>query len=160
MSRHPDIRPRRSALYVPGSNARALEKARTLDADVLIFDLEDGVAPDRKEEARAQIIAALAQGGYDAELVIRVNHPASRLGAADIKAAARSGAHHREEVVAVDRLAHRLGRVAEAALAYGGMAPFSVCAKATEQFMVGKKWTQVSRIAWYSPTVRCSTHTT
>ena len=93
MSRHPDIRPRRSALYVPGSNARALEKARTLDADVLIFDIEDGVAPDRKEEARAQIIAALAQGGYDAELVIRINHPASRLGAADIKAAARSGAH-------------------------------------------------------------------
>ena len=50
--------------------------------------------------------------------------------------------------------------VAEASLAYGGMAPFSVCAKATEQFLVGKKWTQVSRMAWYSPTVRCSTHTT
>lgn len=48
MSRHPEIRPRRSALYVPGSNARALEKARGLDADVLVFDLEDGVAPDRK----------------------------------------------------------------------------------------------------------------
>ena len=93
MSRHPEIRPRRSALYVPGSNARALEKARGLDADVLVFDLEDGVAPDRKEEARAQVLAALAQGGYGSELVIRINDPSSRLGAADLKAAARSGCH-------------------------------------------------------------------
>jgi len=93
MSRHPETRPRRSALYVPGSNARALEKARGLDADVLIFDLEDGVAPDRKEEARAQVLAALAQGGYASELVIRINDPSSRLGAADLKAAARSGCH-------------------------------------------------------------------
>jgi citrate lyase subunit beta/citryl-CoA lyase len=93
MSRHPEIRPRRSALYVPGSNARALEKARGLDADVLVFDLEDGVAPDRKEEARAQVLAALAQGGYGCELVIRINDPSSRLGAADLKAAARSGCH-------------------------------------------------------------------
>ena len=93
MSRHPEIRPRRSALYVPGSNARALEKARGLDADVLVFDLEDGVAPDRKEEARAQVLAALAQGGYASELVIRINDPSSRLGAADLKAAARSGCH-------------------------------------------------------------------
>ncbi len=93
MSRHPEIRPRRSALYVPGSNARALEKARGLDADVLVFDLEDGVAPDRKEEARAQVLAALAQGGFGSELVIRINDPSSRLGAADLKAAARSGCH-------------------------------------------------------------------
>ena len=49
------IRPRRSALYMPGSNPRALEKARELPADVLILDLEDAVAPERKEEARAQI---------------------------------------------------------------------------------------------------------
>ena len=76
MTKQPEIRPRRSALYVPGSNARALDKARGLDADVLILDLEDGVAPDRKEEARAQVLAALAQGGYDAELVVRINHPA------------------------------------------------------------------------------------
>lgn len=93
MTKQPDIRPRRSALYVPGSNARALEKAREFDADILIFDLEDGVAPDRKEVAREQIIAALAKGGYDAELVIRINDPASRLGAADLRAAARSGCH-------------------------------------------------------------------
>lgn len=93
MPKQPEIRPRRSALYVPGSNARALEKAREFDADILIFDLEDGVAPDRKEVAREQILAALAKGGYDAELVVRINDPTTRLGAADLKAAARSGCH-------------------------------------------------------------------
>ena len=51
------LRPRRSALYMPGSNARALEKAKTLEADVVIFDLEDAVAPDAKEEARSQVMA-------------------------------------------------------------------------------------------------------
>jgi citrate lyase subunit beta/citryl-CoA lyase len=85
------IRPRRSALYVPGSNQRALEKARSLDADVLIFDFEDGVAPDRKEDARKQVTAALKAGGYKAERVIRINLPGTRLGAADLKTAAVSG---------------------------------------------------------------------
>lgn len=87
----PSIRPRRSALYVPGSNQRALEKARSLDADVLIFDFEDGVAPDRKEDARRQVTAALKAGGYKAETVIRINHPGTKLGAADLKTAAISG---------------------------------------------------------------------
>lgn len=68
------VRPRRSALYMPGSNARALEKAKTLAADVVIFDLEDAVAPDAKEVAREQVMAAVASGGYgDRELVIRIN---------------------------------------------------------------------------------------
>lgn len=68
------IRPRRSALYMPGSNARALEKAREIDADVLILDLEDAVAPDTKETARDQVCAAVKTGGYGRrELVIRVN---------------------------------------------------------------------------------------
>lgn len=68
------VRPRRSALYMPGSNARALEKAKTLAADVVIFDLEDAVAPDAKEVAREQVMAAVAGGGYgDRELVIRIN---------------------------------------------------------------------------------------
>ena len=58
------IRPRRSVLYMPASNARALEKARTLPADALIIDLEDAVAPDAKEAAREQVVAALRQGGY------------------------------------------------------------------------------------------------
>ncbi|HJS33236.1 MAG TPA: CoA ester lyase [Alphaproteobacteria bacterium] len=89
---HVKARPRRSALYVPGSNQRALDKARALDADTLLFDLEDGVAPDQKEPARANIVNALAAGGYRAETVIRINAPTTRLGAGDIKAAARSGA--------------------------------------------------------------------
>lgn len=68
------IRPRRSALYMPGSNARALEKAKTLAADVVIFDLEDAVAPDAKVSAREQVMAAVTRGGYgDRELVVRIN---------------------------------------------------------------------------------------
>lgn len=68
------IRPRRSALYMPGANARALEKAKTLPADALLLDLEDAVAPDKKEEARAQIKSAIESGGYEGrEIVIRTN---------------------------------------------------------------------------------------
>lgn len=68
------IRPRRSALYMPGSNARALEKAREIAADVLILDLEDAVAPEAKAEARARVCTAVTAGGYGRrELVIRVN---------------------------------------------------------------------------------------
>jgi len=67
-------RPRRSVLFMPGANARAMEKARELKADGLIFDLEDSVAPEAKVGARAQIAAALAHGGYGKrELVLRVN---------------------------------------------------------------------------------------
>ena len=58
------IRPRRSALYMPGSNSRALEKARELAADVLILDLEDAVAPEAKATAREQVCAAVQAGGY------------------------------------------------------------------------------------------------
>jgi citrate lyase subunit beta/citryl-CoA lyase len=89
-----DIRPRRSVLYMPGSNARALEKGRTLAADALILDLEDAVAPDAKDLARDQVMAALAEGGYGArELVIRVNGPDSPWGRDDLAAVAASGAH-------------------------------------------------------------------
>jgi citrate lyase subunit beta/citryl-CoA lyase len=87
------IRPRRSVLYLPGSNARALEKARTLDADALILDLEDAVAPAAKDEARARVVAAVAGGGHGhRELVIRVNAATTPWGQADLAAAARSGA--------------------------------------------------------------------
>ncbi len=80
-------RPRRSALYMPGANTRALEKARTLDADALILDLEDAVAPDAKDAARANIVAAVGAGGYGhRELTIRVNGLATPWGAADINA--------------------------------------------------------------------------
>lgn len=68
------LRPRRSALYMPAGNPRAIEKARTLPADVVILDLEDSVAPDAKIEARALAAEALAAGGFGArEVVIRVN---------------------------------------------------------------------------------------
>jgi len=82
------IRPRRSALYMPGSNLRALEKAKTLPADVLILDLEDAVAPDAKETARDQVAAAVKAGGYGRrELVIRVNSLDTPWGAADLASA-------------------------------------------------------------------------
>ena len=83
------IRPRRSVLYIPGSNPRALEKARGLPADGLIFDLEDAVAPAAKETARTVVAAALAAGGYGArELVLRVNALDTPWGHADLAAAA------------------------------------------------------------------------
>ena len=87
------VRPRRSALYMPGSNARALDKARTLAADMLIFDLEDAVAPDAKATARDQVAATVRQGGYGArELIVRVNGPQTPWGLADIAAVAALGA--------------------------------------------------------------------
>jgi len=86
-------RPRRSILYMPGSNARALEKGRSLPADGLILDLEDAVAPDAKEIARNQVCEAAKSGGYGMrELVIRVNGLATAWGYADVAAAAASGA--------------------------------------------------------------------
>ena len=82
-------RPRRSVLFMPGSNPRALEKARGLAADGLIFDLEDAVAPGEKESARAIVAAALAGGGYGGrERVIRVNAIDTPWGHADLAAAA------------------------------------------------------------------------
>ena len=87
-------RPRRSVLYMPGSNARALEKARGLAADGLILDLEDAVAPDAKDEARRLVIEAVKAGGYgQRELLIRINGLATPWFYADVAAAAGSGAH-------------------------------------------------------------------
>ena len=66
--------PRRSILYMPGSNARALEKAKQLPADVLVFDLEDAVAPAAKALAREQVRAAICSGGYGyRQIVVRIN---------------------------------------------------------------------------------------
>lgn len=87
------IRPRRSALYLPGSNARALEKAKSLACDVLLLDCEDAVAPDNKELARDQIAGALRAGGYGRrELVVRTNSLDTPWGVADLRAAAAAGA--------------------------------------------------------------------
>ncbi len=87
-----EIRLRRSLLYMPGANARALEKARTLAADGLILDLEDAVAPDAKAAARAQVCAAIKAGGYgERELIVRVNGLAGPWGRDDMAAMAQSG---------------------------------------------------------------------
>ena len=83
------IRPRRSVLYMPGSNARALEKAKTLSVDGVILDLEDAVAPDAKAAARDQVAAAVKAGGFGArEVFIRINGLGTPWTADDLTAAA------------------------------------------------------------------------
>ena len=85
------IRPRRSVLFMPGSNARAIEKARTLPADCIVLDLEDSVAPDGKEAAREQVMAAVAAGGFGArEVVVRINGLDTAWWLEDVNAAARA----------------------------------------------------------------------
>ncbi len=85
------IRPRRSVLYMPGANERALEKAKTLAADSLILDLEDAVAPEAKIEARDRVCGVVKAGGYGPrELIVRINGQDTEWGKADLKAAARA----------------------------------------------------------------------
>jgi citrate lyase subunit beta/citryl-CoA lyase len=99
----PAIRPRRSALYLPASNQRAIDKARETDVDVVILDLEDAVAPDMKDVARAQALEAVRAGGFGhRELVIRTNGVEGPWFAADLEAAARSGA----DAVLVPKISH------------------------------------------------------
>jgi citrate lyase subunit beta / citryl-CoA lyase len=87
------VRPRRSVLYMPGSNPRAMEKGKTLQADGLILDLEDAVAPDAKAQARTQIGAAIQGGGYGKrELIVRTNGLNTAWGYEDLVFAATSGA--------------------------------------------------------------------
>src|SRR5947208_16294376 len=82
------IRPRRSVLYMPGSNARALEKAKTLAVDGIVLDLEDAVAPDAKAMARDQVVTAVKAGGFGPrEVFIRVNAIATPWFADDLNAA-------------------------------------------------------------------------
>jgi citrate lyase subunit beta/citryl-CoA lyase len=86
------LRPRRSVLYMPGANERALEKAKGIDADALILDLEDAVSPDAKVEARDRVCAAVVSGEYGhRELAIRVNGIGTEWHDADIAAAAAAG---------------------------------------------------------------------
>ena len=86
------IRPRRSVLYMPGANERAVEKAKALAADAIIFDLEDATAPDAKVEARGRVCAAVASGDYGRrELTIRVNGLDTEWHADDLRAAAEAG---------------------------------------------------------------------
>jgi citrate lyase subunit beta/citryl-CoA lyase len=106
------VRSRRSALYMPGANARALDKARTIGADALILDLEDAVAPEAKAMARAQVSAAVSAGGYGRrEVVIRVNGIGSPWFADDIAAAVAAApdailvpkVSHAEDLVAIGK---------------------------------------------------------
>lgn len=84
-----NLTPRRSLLYMPGANARALEKARTINADCLIFDLEDAVAPDAKAQARSQVVEAVQSGHYGGrQVMVRVNGTDTPWGEDDIAAVA------------------------------------------------------------------------
>lgn len=103
------MKPRRSVLYMPGSNARAIEKAKTLAADALIFDLEDAVAPDAKALAREQVREAVGAGGFGPrETVIRINSFATPYGGADWRAglAARPDAILLPKVESAEDLLH------------------------------------------------------
>ncbi len=118
------LRPRRSALYVPGANARALEKAPGLPADCVILDLEDAVAPAQKDGARSQVLAALSAGGWRAERVVRVNGAGTPWHAGDLAATARAPldaiclpkAESPEAVRAAAEALERAGAPAEIAL--------------------------------------------
>jgi citrate lyase subunit beta/citryl-CoA lyase len=86
------LRPRRSALYMPGANDKAIEKAKSLPTDAIIFDTEDSVAPDMKDAAREKVAAAVASGDYGRrELTIRVNSIETEWHAADLRSAAEAG---------------------------------------------------------------------
>ncbi len=81
------MKPRRSILYMPGANVRAMQKAKELPCDTIIFDLEDAVSPEVKELARAQVLEAIGQGGYGyRELLVRVNGLDTEWGLGDINA--------------------------------------------------------------------------
>lgn len=88
----PRARPYRSVLYIPGSRPRALDKARSLPADAVIFDLEDAVSVEEKVNARATLAEALASGGYGARVkIVRINGLDTEWGRADAEAAAKMG---------------------------------------------------------------------
>ena len=88
------LKPRRSVLYLPASNQRALQKARELDVDCLIFDLEDAVLPERKEAARAQLVDALRAGGYgERERIVRINGLDTPWGEKDLQTFTGADAH-------------------------------------------------------------------
>lgn len=90
----PTLRPRRSALYLPGNKPRALEKGKALPADVLVFDLEDAVGPDAKSESRTAVCDAVRGGGYGRrEVVVRINGIGTEWHDEDLAAVAGAGAH-------------------------------------------------------------------
>ncbi|OJZ74705.1 CoA ester lyase [Mycobacterium paraffinicum] len=113
----PTLRPRRSALYLPGNKPRALQKGKSLPADVVIFDLEDAVGPDAKAESRATVCEAILSGGYaPREIVVRINGLDTEWHDEDLAAVAGSPAHgvlvpKVESGEQVRALANRLGKL-------------------------------------------------
>lgn len=117
------VRPRRSVLYMPGSNERALEKAKSIPANVLIFDLEDSVAPDAKPAAREQVASAVRNGGYGGrEIVIRVNALETPWGAGDLLAACDAA----PDAILVPKVVHPGDVISVAKLLQGVHAPDKV----------------------------------
>ncbi len=115
------VRPRRSVLYMPGSNARAQEKAKTLPADALILDLEDAVAPDAKAAAREQVCATVRGGGFGTkELVIRINALDTPWGMDDLHAACAVGPGCDPRAQGRERLAGHRRRTAHGAVPDAG----------------------------------------
>jgi citrate lyase subunit beta / citryl-CoA lyase len=113
-------RPRRSVLYMPGSNERALEKAKTIPADALIFDLEDAVAPDAKPLARERVAAAVRGGGYGGrEIVIRVNALETPWGTDDLLAACEA----KPDAILVPKVVHPGDIISAAKILQGVHAP-------------------------------------
>lgn len=113
-----EYRPRRSALYMPGANDKALEKAKSLPTDAIIFDTEDSVAPDMKSVAREKVAEAVTSGAYGRrELTIRVNSIETEWHEADVRSAAAAGPagivvpkiNSAEDVAAVERLLESAG---------------------------------------------------
>ena len=111
------FRPRRSVLYMPGSNVRALDKARTIPADALILDLEDAVAPAEKEAARSLAARTVRARPYGRrEVVVRINALETPWGHADLAAAASAGPDailvpKVESAAALERIAVELERL-------------------------------------------------
>jgi citrate lyase subunit beta/citryl-CoA lyase len=128
-------RPRRSMLYMPGANARALEKAKTLPCDAVILDLEDSVAPDAKAAARQQVAAAVTAGGFGGrEVIVRINALDTRWWQDDVAAAAKA----RPDGILIPKVskpeeikevaAHLVGIAADAGIRLWGMleTPFGI----------------------------------
>ena len=116
-------RPRRSVLYMPGSNERALQKAKAIPADALIFDLEDAVAPDAKLLARDQVCAAVRNGGYGGrEIVIRVNALETPWGTDDLMAAISA----EPDAILVPKVVHPGDVISAAKILQGVHAPEKV----------------------------------
>ncbi len=117
------MRPRRSVLYIPGDNERALEKSRSLAADSIIIDLEDSVAPGNKESARVRAIATIREGDFGSrEIVLRINPLETPWGMADLQAALAASPH----AILVPKVSHPGDIIGTAKIVKAAEAPPSI----------------------------------